>query len=99
MPEHPFPGAILAVTDRKEYFMDPVIRFVFDGRSYQVAMAVYRDGKDILLPNGILLHPSTWLESYPPIPTGLQHVPHLFQQLPIAEAADHLNACVAEEVS
>jgi hypothetical protein len=36
--------------------------------------AYYDDDLPIKLPNGTYLKPSSWLESYPPIPEGLKEV-------------------------
>lgn len=47
------------------------ITFTYEGVEYTCPMGTSQDPDSILLPDGRLLAVSGWLESLPPIPTGL----------------------------
>ena len=55
--------------------MDWTISFVHTGKRSRVPVAVYNEGKDILLPDGTLLRPQRWRESHPPILDGVKKSP------------------------
>jgi hypothetical protein len=54
---------------------DPKIRFVRDGKTYEVGMEAYDTGALIVLPDGTLLRAGGWFETFPPMPAGLEVVP------------------------
>ena len=53
----------------------PPIRIQYEGKKYEVYMIdAYDLNKDIQLPDGRILRPGGWLESYPPQTGGLKEV-------------------------
>ena len=75
--------------------MDPDITFVWKGKNYTVESRAY-DLSRIVLPDGTVLQVTSWLESYPPQVGGAEEVNHLFKNLPVADIAKQMNACIAE---
>lgn len=73
------------------------IRFTWAGKKYKVGMEAYDSAECIVLPDSTAVRPTMWLESYPPIPDGLEEVPHLFKNCDAQTAATHLNGVVAHE--
>lgn len=75
------------------------IRFTWAGKRYTVGMEAYDSAQYIILPDCTALKPGMWLESCPPIPSGLEEVPHLFKNCDAQTAATHLNGIVATEAT
>lgn len=75
------------------------IRFTWAGKKYTVGMEAYDSAECIVLPDSTALKPEMWLESYPPIPSGLEEVPHLFKNCDAYTTATNLNGVVATEVT
>lgn len=55
-----------------------MVTFEFEGYTYEIsdthARWACKHALDVMLPDGRLLRPGGWLESSPPIPTGLRVV-------------------------
>jgi len=71
------------------------IKFRFEDKAYEVGDEAY-DKCKIVLPDGRLLEPTKWLESFPPQAEGLHIVPHLFEKLTPEDIARNLNASIAK---
>ncbi|MBI2620968.1 hypothetical protein HYW61_01955 [candidate division WWE3 bacterium] len=75
--------------------MDPDITFVWRDWRYKVESRAYNLSR-IVLPDGTVLQVTEWLlEPYPPQVGRAEEVNHLFRDLPVAEIAERMNACVA----
>jgi hypothetical protein len=74
--------------------MDPNITFEFEGCHYTVEFKAY-DLSRIILPDGRMLEPEAWLESYPPKPQGL-HVSRTFRNMKPEKIAILMDAVVAK---
>jgi hypothetical protein len=74
--------------------MDPDITFTYDEKKYSVASKAY-DLNLIVLPDGRAIEAEGWLESYPPKPSNLKEVNHLFKNFKPEEIAEKLNGVVA----
>ncbi len=73
------------------------IQFAWNGKRYRVSGEAY-NREYIVLPNGVVLQPTGWLESSPPQLDGAQEVPHLFLHCNPGEIADYMgNAILALE--
>lgn len=53
--------------------MEQII-FTWRNVTYKVSRDIYVSGSIIRLPDGTLLHVSSWLNTDPPIPTGIDEV-------------------------
>ena len=75
--------------------MSPNITFGWKGISYTVEPRAEELCR-IVLPDGTVLQVDYWLETVPPQVGETYEVKHEFQNLPVAEIAQLMNACVAE---
>ncbi len=64
-----------------------MIKFKYNGKLYEVSMAVYNENKSIKMPDGKIINVLGWLESYPPQPMGFEIVNDLFQETLLVEIA------------
>lgn len=64
-----------------------MIKFKYNGKLYEVSMAVYNENKSIKMPDGKVINVLGWLESYPPQPMGFEIVDDLFQETLLVEIA------------
>lgn len=64
-----------------------MIKFKYNGKLYEVSMAVYNENKSIKMPDGKVINVLGWLESYPPQPMGFEIVNDLFQETLMVEVA------------
>ena len=76
-----------------------MIEFFFEGKKYQVEDSAYYRSL-IVLPNKIVIQPTSWLESNPPVAVGLRRVPILLEvSMTANELARWLGAPLAVEFS
>lgn len=89
---------LLTTTPPTKENMDTSIWFSWNGNKYTISHRVYDEGKKILLPDGTLLQPMEWLESYPVQLGKAEEIPNLFKTLPIEKQEDaHGDVVLAEE--
>lgn len=74
------------------------IHFKWRGVRYRVDYTAY-GSQHIVLPDGTVLQPKGWLESYPPQLAGATEVAHLWKGLPLSEIAANVGNAVIAEVA
>jgi hypothetical protein len=69
------------------------IHFTWNGKEYLVNGSAYNLNY-IVLPDGTVIRPTIWLDSFPPQLGNAQEVSHVFQHMTAGEVVIHMGSAV-----